>query len=261
MPRELHVVRDGDTTSNIPPFQVKVLELLPDGSQIDVEGKWLYVFSGDGVDFGEAVCKQEPPNTFSLDFPGRCLAVNPPDRVEYEVMITPEDPPDPELVKAITGEDSFRTDQYEFGAKWYFLTDPDILGKATSGARSTRNMHTRLKSNMIELDLTRGRRYYFLLSPVQLGPSAISFAMKNPEALTPLYVPEGLAKMCGAPDAASGPEPEWMAEPASDVHVGPLFDSYPEYPIIFLLPVIDPYAWAESLARDKVATALKEYGE
>jgi hypothetical protein len=267
--RVVDAVRNGKATSDSK-LQVYVSEWVASGRAIPVSGKWLYVFSGSGgADFGyqpslnldlpgsgrDEIPKgpgDEPFSAFTLDYPGSFPIREKADKLEYEVYVTSENGPTPEFLSAV-GVKGTPNPNYETGNNWHFLSDPTILKKATSASRESRTTHAfRGKSNnsLVTVDLSQDRRYYFLLSPVQLGPEAIKSAMKNPDGLTPLLKP-GLQTQLWDPNNSSGPD--------ITTYVGPVSGDIKDGRI--KLRVIDPYGWAENLVEEVYAFSVKDYSE
>ena len=263
--RTVAVVRDGSAKHDTK-FQVYVVEwingaALPNnvGTMLPVSGKWLYVFSGSGgVDFGydpppgptrvDGPQTAQPGSAFQLDFPGVFPIKEAPDKLEYEILVTSESGPAATLIMAVLGKRSADEPYYKVGSNWYFLPDPTILAKALTDARNTRNSHAFRNTTAVTIDLSTNRRYYFLLSPVQLGPAALKYAMANPKGLTPLLKPG---------DDTAQWDPKNSKGPQVDHYVGPTADDIKSGTMT--LPVIDPYSWAESIAESGYPNALEEY--
>ena len=194
-------VRNGKATSDSK-LQVYIVEWLANGSSIPVSGKWLYVFSGSGgADFGylpglgppvpgrDEVPKAagtEPFSAFTLDYPGSFHIAEKADKLEYEIYISSESAPTPALLSVVGAKENTKPN-YEPGINWHFLSDPTVLKKAASDGRQTRTTHAyrgKASNGLVTVDLSKDRRYYFLLSPVQLGPTGIKAAMNNPDGMT-----------------------------------------------------------------------------
>jgi len=261
-------VRDGKATSDSK-LQVYVSEWIANGTAATVSGKWVYVFSGTGgVDFGNKLDlgppvlsnheglprnpADEPFSAFTLDFPGVFSIAEKADKLEYEIYVTSEKDPTPDLLTAV-GVKEKASPGFKPGKNWYFLSDPTILKKATSDSRDSRTTHAfrgEASNGLVTIDLSKDRRYYFLLSPVQLGPVAIKTAMDNPDGLTPLLKP-GLQTQLWDPDNPDGPSIKtYLGPTAADIKKGRIG-----------LRVIDPYAWAENLAEDVYDYSVRKYAE
>ena len=267
-PKDVRAVRNGKATADTK-LQVYVYEWLATGGAKPVSGKWVYVFSGSGgVDFGHKpklptfssprreieiprTPEEEPFSAFTLDFPGQFSIAEKADKLEYEIYVTGENEASTDFLDVV-GAKKAPAPNYELGNNWFFLRDTAILKKATKDGRHTRTSHAyggKGNNALVTIDLSKDRRYYFLLSPVQLGPEAIKYAMNNPDGLTPLLKP-GLQKQ------------QW--DPANDTVdtqtlVGPTAADITEGRI--KLRVIDPYAWAESLVEDVFAYSVATYVE
>ena len=260
-PQKIDAPRDGKATLDSK-LKVRVLELTASGMWKEPSGKWLYVFSGEkGHDFGYLPPKRPPgvdgpPNkqpgsAFSLRNPGEFHLKEKPDKLEYEIMITAETDVSSDLIKLTTGAKDVGKSKYKPGNKWYFFTDQAILKNATSESRSKRTSHYLLDIKTVLVDLApegRNKRYYFLLSPVQLGPKAIKFAMDNPNGLTPLLRKNALGIY---------PDLDKFNPDDPDRNIGPTPQDIEKNPII--LPVIDPYAYAENIAEEVYKDGLKNY--
>jgi hypothetical protein len=259
-------VRNGKATSDSK-IQVYVSEWVANGSSVPVSGKWVYVFSGSGgVDFGkkfepgppllynpEGLPRDpagEPFSAFTLDFPGAFSIAEKADKLEYEIYVTSEEDPTPDLLAAV-GVKEKASPGFKTGKNWYFLSDPTILKKATSNGRNSRTTHAfrgAASNGLVTIDLSKDHRYYFLLSPVQLGPEGIKAAMNNPDGMIPLLKP-GLQTQLWSPDNPDGPSISTYVGPtAADIKKGRI-----------RLGVIDPYAWAENLAEDVYAYSVTTY--
>ena len=250
-------VRNGSATHDIK-LQVYVVEWLASGAQTPATGKWLYVFSGrGGVDFGydpppppartDAPALAQPGSAFTLDFPGVFPIKERPDTLEYEILITPPDAASPSLVALSGLKDDQGTPYYKPGTKWYFLSG-HILDNALTQPRDARPPHAFRTTTWVTIDLKDNRRFYFLLSPVQLGPEALKFAMANPKGLTPLLKPG---------DNTAQWDPGNPSGPPLNRYVGPTIDDIKSGAIT--LPVIDPYHWAENIAEVTYQDALGQY--
>jgi hypothetical protein len=258
-PRKVAAVRNGAATydSNI---QVFVADRIPGLGHQPVSGKWIYVFSGQGgVDFGYDPPPQPPgvdgpPNAqpgtaFHREFPGYYPLKEKPDKLEYEILVTSKEAPSPSVVRAVAGKSGGEEPFYKPGSKWYFISNPLVLAKALTQSRADRlGQHAFRNNPAVTVNLKNNKRYYFLLSPVQLGPEALKFAMANPKGLTPLLKPGDNAALWD-PSNLDGPRP--------DHFVGPTLDDVKTGTIT--LPVIDPYEWAESVERTVFAATLDQY--
>jgi hypothetical protein len=262
-------VRGGRASRDTTKLQVAVYERLATGSLRELSGKWLYVFSGSGVDFGyeppppppikiQGEVKHspldQPGSAFTLHFPGIFHVRAKPDRLDYEILVTSKDPPSSGLIQAVSGKDPGKTQlQYKTGRHWHFISDPKILAKATQAKRHTRDTHAYRVTKTVTIDLApkgQPRRFYFLLSPVQLGPEAIKYAMNNPKGLTPLMKPD-LNTVQWDPNSPTGPRfDQYMGPQPKDVKNG-----------YFSLGVIDPFAWAETLAQEIYGDSIKQYNK
>ena len=258
-------VRSGTVTQDTK-LQVYVVERLADGSMKEVSGKWLYVFSGGpNLDFGyllppvliktsregAASPDKEPGSAFTLDYPGAFPITEKPEKLEYEIYVTGETPVSNDLVKAVSGQDVVGTPHYKVGGNWHFLSDQQILKRSMSEDRAKRTSHALRNAKVVTIDLApkgQPRRYYFLLSPVQLGPKALQYALDHPQGLTPLLKPDTGTTQWD-PQSASGPSLKQSLGPKpQDVRSGTLW-----------LPVIDPYAWAENIAEKGYADSVAQY--
>lgn len=243
-------------------LQVYVVEWLASGKTKDVSGKWLYVFSGkagSGVNFGynpppapsriDGAANQQPGSAFTLDFPGYFHLKEIPDKLEYEILVTSENGPSTDLLVAAGGKKDDAKPFYNYGNKLYVLSDPTILQKAKTENREKRTTHAFRNSKTVTIDLApdgQSKRFYFLLSPVQLGPEAIKFAMNNPAGLVPLLKSD-------VDDMVN-----WGLQ---DLHqnIGPTPADINKNPVT--LRVIDPYSWAENIAEVVYEDSLKVYVE
>lgn len=255
--RTIDATRNGKATFNNQ-LQVYVVEWLASGETKEVSGKWLYVFSGQkSVDFGyippvqpqktDASPGGQPGSAFTLDFPGVFHLKEKPDKLEYEILVTSEQAPSTELLVTAAGKSDNTKPRYEYGNKWYALSDPTILQKATSESRENRTSHALRGQKPITIDIEpngQPKRYYFLLSPVQLGPEAIKFAMNNPSGLVPLL------KSDVDPDNWDPADPDNEGPTPADVKHNPI-----------TLRVIDPYSWAENISEEIYEDDLKVYIE
>src|ERR1035441_2632585 len=251
--RSIAVVRDGNAKHDIK-LQVSVVEwvdgvVLPDksGLLLPVAGKWLYVFSGTGVDFGydpppipsrvDGPPSAQPGSAFTRDFPGVFHFKERPNKLEYEILVTTKEGPSADFIMAASGQKDLGEPYYKFGVNWYFLSEQTILSKALTDPRSTRTSHAFRNTAAVPIDVTGDKRYYFLLSPVQLGPEALKYGMAHPKGLTPLLKPG---------DDTAQWDPYNTSGPQVNQYVGPTPDDIKTGAI--QLPVIDPYAWAERIA-------------
>ena len=260
-PKSVDAVRDGAAKLDNK-LQVYVVEWLASGKTKDVSGKWLYVFSGTGgtgVNFGyhpppappkkDAAPAGQPGSAFTKDFPGYFHLKEKPDKLEYEILVTSENSPSTDLLAAAAGKQDNAKPFYNYGGKWYVLSDPTILRKATTENRETRTTHAFRNSKTLTIDLAPdgiNKRFYFLLSPVQLGAEAIKFAMNNPAGLVPLLksdVDDGGIWDLKDTNQNIGPTP-------ADIKKNPI-----------TLRVIDPYSWAENVAEEVYEDSLKVYVE
>jgi hypothetical protein len=260
-PKSVDAVRNGQSTLDSK-FQIYVVEQLANGSAREVSGKWLYVFSGNsGKDFGykppppppgkDAPPTGQPGSAFPLRHPFEFHLKEKPDKLEYEILITSDKGASSDFVKLVTGLQDAGKPYYQIGNNWYFLSDQTILKNATTESRTKRTTHAFRKLKTVTIELTENKRFYFLLSPVQLGPEAIKYAMGNPGGLTPLL----------RRDARGSAMPKLYVYDPDDPqqNVGPTPDDVKENPIT--LKVIDPYGLAESIAEQIYPDALKEYVE
>jgi hypothetical protein len=183
-------------------------------------------------------------------FPGVYHLKEKPEKFEYEILITSQKLPSADLMVAVAGKQVQGEPQYKEGGKWHFLSDPAILAKATTAGRETRTTHAFRHTKTVTIDLVANKRYYFLLSPVQLGPEAIKYAMDNPSGLTPLLKPG---------DDTQAWDPTGGIDPFRARHLGPQPDDIARGSIT--LPVIDPYAWAENIAEKVYPDRLERYAK
>ncbi len=258
-PKSVDAVRNGGAKLDNK-LQVHVVEWLASGDSREVSGKWLYVFSGkSGVNFGynpppappqkDVPPDRQPGSAFTLDFPGYFHIKERPDKLEYEILVTSKSAPSTDLLVAASGKKDNSKPFYNYGENWYVLSDPAILQKATTENRENRTTHAFRNSKTVTIDLApdgQNKRFYFLLSPVQLGPEAIKFAMNNPAGLVPLLKSDVDDKGTWDPkdpDQNIGPTP-------ADVKANPI-----------TLRVIDPYSWAENVAEVVYEDSLKVYIE
>ena len=262
-PQTIDAPRDGKAKVDST-LKVRVLEMTSSGIGKPVSGKWLYVFSGaSGRDFGFAPPPQPPPKkeagpdgqpgtAFPLRYPFEFYLKEKPDKLEYEIRITAQEAPDSDLLKGVTGKNIpvSADDAKRFGNKWHYLIDQAVLKNALSESRSKRTSHFLQDSKSVEIDLSTGKRYYFLLSPVQLGPAALKFAMDNPSGLTPLLRDNVLGTYV-PPDKLDPDKP--------DQNIGPAPEDIVKNPIV--LPVIDPYGLAENIAEAVYRDSMKTYIE
>src|SRR5262249_42707994 len=126
---------------------------------------------------------------FTLDFPGVFHIKAAPDKLEYEILITSDKAPTDDFLVVASGLKDAGKPHYKVGKKWPFLPDAAILKNATIEGRHKRTSHAFRNTETVTLDLApkqQTKRFYFLLSPVQLGPDALKFAMSHPKGLTPL---------------------------------------------------------------------------
>lgn len=258
-------IRDGKATLDSK-LQIQVVEWVADGSEREISGKWLYVFSGGGsYDFGYAAPFKfgpsvhgegphspldEPGSAFTLDFPGVFPVKAEPDKLEYEIYISSEDGPSNALVNAVSGVDIKGEPSFKVGRNWHVLSDSKILQRALSKPRDTRTTHAYRNTKTLSIDLApkgQPRRYYFLLSPFQLGPKALKYAMSHPQGLTPLLKPSGADQW--NPNNPNGPDPtELPGLQPEDVRSA-----------CIKIKVIDPYAWVENIAEVVYADSISEY--
>lgn len=262
-PQKVDVTRDGKAKLDSK-LQVRVVEWLANGSSREVSGKWLYVFSGQsGIDFGykppplppgkDAPPTGQPGSAFPLRNPGEFHLRDKPDKLEYEIMITGETGPSADLIKLTTGLQDAGKPYYQVGSNWYYLSDQTILKKATTENRAKRTTHYFQNRKTVLIDLApdgKNKRYYFLLSPVQLGPEAIKLAMESPNGLTPLLRKNARGLK---------PDPSKFDPDNPEQNIGPTPEDIIQNPIT--LPVIDPYAFAENIAEQVYEDALKTYIE
>lgn len=262
--RIINATRDGTAKSDAK-VQVEVIERLPTGAVREISGKWLYVFSGTGgVNFGNTGPPKIPSNdegvgpnwkapgsAFKLDFPGVFYLKEKPNRLEYEIVVTPEDPPGADYIKGLTGKSKTPKSKLRFNKSWHFLSDPAILSLAFMQARHERREHVYRPTRWVTIDLSTEKRYYFLLSPVQLGPEALKYALDHPEGLTPLLRPGHNSAQWTNPNGPAPDDPDrYVAPQLADLNSGTL-----------KLEVIDPFAWAVSLANDVFAYELSQYAD
>jgi hypothetical protein len=258
-PKAVKATRNGVATLDNK-LQVNVVEWLASGSMVEVSGKWLYVFSGKGgIDFGsdppppllkkDAPEDAQPGTAFDpRHFPGVFHIKERPDKLEYEIYISSKEKPSDALTVAVAGHVVKGEPQYKVGGYWHYLSDPTILAKATTEGRDKRTTHALRNSKSVVIELGQNLRYYFLLSPVQLGPEAIKYAMAHPKGLTPLLKP-GDDTWAWDPSNNTNPyEAHNKAPTSDDIKTGSLS-----------LPVIDPYAWAENIAEVVYEDTLKQY--
>ncbi len=266
--RVVVVPRDGKATLDSH-LQVMVLETLADADIEEVSGKWLYVFSGAGIDFGYepppqirrnregATVDDQPGSAFTLDFPGVYHLKEKPDKVEYEIYVTSTVAPSPDSIKAVSGLKETGKTKLEFGNKWYFLSDSTVLEKAKTESRRNRETYIPRNFKTVSIDLApdgQNRRFYFLLSPVKLGPEAIKYAMNHPNGLTPL-LKDNVRTIITDPS-----HPPLAFDPNDPKqNLGPVPEDIKKNPV--LLMVIDPYAWAENIANQILPKRLTEYEE
>ncbi|BBO83329.1 hypothetical protein DSCO28_38950 [Desulfosarcina ovata subsp. sediminis] len=278
MPTQISVVRGGTVKKNTQ-LWFHIVERKAHGPSSEVSGKWLYVFSGGGLDFGRKqtvagsgggaitirgpISREIPPpgdpedyfpqSAFSLDFQGLYPLSNGPDRLDYEIYITGDTPPSQSLFKTFTGRgfDPKEELRCKMGGYWYVLSDQKILSKATSAPRHTRTNHALRNQTHIPLNLIekgKARRYYFLLSSIQLGPKAIEHAMNNPDGLTPLLKPHYNREQW---------DPENPSKNKVSDFVGPEPSDYKSK--LQTIAVIDPYAWAEDVVQNDMADKVDVY--
>ncbi len=262
-PQKVDAARGGKSTLDSK-LQVRVVEWLANGSAREVSGKWLYVFSGQsGKDFGykppplppgkDAPPSGQPGTAFPLRKPQEFHLAAVPDKLEYEIMITSETGPSSDLIKLATGLKDAGKPYYQVGNIWYFESDQAILKNATTENRSKRTTHAFQNRKTVLIDLApegKNKRYYFLLSPVQLGAEAIKFAIDNPNGLTPLLRTNARGLK---------PDPSKFDPDQPDQNIGPAPEDIIQNPIT--LPVIDPYSFAENIAEQVYTDALKTYIE
>ena len=191
----------------------------------------------------------QPGTAFTHDFPGFFPIKEKPDKLEYEILVTSKEGPSPSLVAAVSGQKDAATPFYKPGSNWYFLSNPLVLEKALTESRDQRlGQHAFRNTTTVSISLKEERRYYFLLSPVQLGPEALKQAMANPKGLTPLLKPG---------ENGNQWDPNSPTGPMNDKYVGPTIQDI-EAGTIFL-PVVDPYAWPEVIAATVLPAALDDY--
>jgi hypothetical protein len=255
-PKSIDAVRNGAAKLDSK-LQVHVVEWLANGDTREVSGKWLYVFSGQsGINFGFAPPPPPPPrdagpdgqpeSAFQKKFPGYFYLKEKPDRLEYEIYVSGENGPGSALLTAAAGKGETGKPRFEYGNNWYVLSDPAVLQRATTESRANRTTHASRKSKTVSIDLApdgQNKRFYFLLSPVQLGPQALSFAMNNPAGLVPLIKPV----------ADDG---NWSVK-ALDPNLGLTPDDVKANPIT--LRVFDPYSWAENIAGEVFQDNLEAF--
>lgn len=267
-PQSVSVVRNGDATLDNK-IRVFVSEWLATGEKISVSGKWLYVFSGGGgVDFGydsgpltinstvgggefKVPDDAKPGTAFTPDFTGVFHIAAKADKLEYEILITSENAPSTELQIAASGFKDSAEPHYKVGNNWHFLSDPTILKNWATDSRDKRTTHAFRGSkhnDLVEIDLTKNRRYYFLLSPVQLGPAALKYAMANPKGLTPLLKPGENTRQWDPSGSSSPSITTYVGPTAADIEKG-----------LIKIDVIDPYAWAEDIVQQVHADDIKQY--
>lgn len=266
-PARVRVVRGGQVKRNMK-LWVHVVERRAHGVLEPVRGKWLYVFSGDGRNFGRAN-QVTPPlvitngsrelprpgnpddyrpwSALELTFQGTFEIAHGPDRLDYEVYITADKAPSQDLVKDLTGVgfDAKQDIRCELGGKWYVISDQRTLGKALSEPRFQRTHHALRNHQRVPIDLMKdgaSRRYYFFLSPVQLGPEALKYAMANPQRLTPLLKPGYNGQQWDPDDPSADKSPKLEGPQPGDFK-----DNQ------HTLGVIDPYAWAEDIAQNDMS--------
>jgi hypothetical protein len=250
-------VRNGRAKHDLQ-LHVQVVEWLADGCYEKVTGKWLYVFSGSGgVDFSyeappETKSSQADPiddgaTAFKRQFPGIFPISAKPDKLEYEIVITAENPVSAGMMAALPGLHDEGEPYYKPGANWYFLSG-GLLDQALSQSRERRTTHAFRNTQAVSIDLKNNKRYYFLLSPVQLGPEALKLAMASPKALTPLLKPDD--NLLWDPT-----DPNiWPGR-----YKGPTFEDLDSG--LITLAVIDPYHWAENIAGHGFHDAIQRYVE
>ena len=279
-PKEAKQPRDGTGTVDTL-LQVAVFEATPEWGRLEVSDKFLYVFSGAGYDFGYKEPKPLPKNhesnkesdqfgsAYGLDFPGY-FNLDPnikPDTLEAEIYISGEAKPDKEDIKMLSGSDNIGKSKIEYPNKWYF-SDSAELSKATAESRHKRWNFQKREFKTVQIKNLKGRRFYFLLSPVKLGPEAIKFAMANPNGLTPL-LKHNAASRKKAHVKADDDTQTTVVDPANETpafdpnssieNAGPTPDDIKQSPIS--LRVIDPYSWAEYIATEILSRRKKEYEE
>jgi hypothetical protein len=257
--RSVAAVRNGAATYNAH-LQVHVLDFSVTDRVPEVVGKWVYVFSADnGIDFGyDPPPKPEPvdgpddaqPGTaFTPEYPGYFPISKRPTRLEYEILVTPNESASTDMLALSGLKDPGGEPYYKPSGLWYFLSDRAILERATSESRDERDgKHEFRNTKLVTIDLTGSNRYYFLISPVQLGPEALKYAMANPKGLTPLLKP-----FVNAPQF----DPDNPADPQPHQYTGPIATDYKGS--VITLPVIDPYGWADALAEIRYQAHLTAY--
>jgi hypothetical protein len=189
----------------------------------------------------------KPHTAFQSVFPGSISISERPDTLEYEIRVTSEADASPGVTSTLTGSDTAGPPAYKSGRLWYFLADKAILKSALKDKRETRTQHKLHASTGIRIDLSTGRRFYFLLSPFQLGAAGLTFAMANPRGLTPLLRPRHNTDLWGS---------DWMKATQPIDYFGPTPQDVAHWQY---LNVIDPYAWAEKLAKPLYETSLADY--
>ena len=164
-------------------------------------------------------------------------------------MITAEKGPSEGLMAVLSGLRSEGEPYYKPGSNWYFLSG-DILNNALSESRDRRNTHAWRNTKAVAIDLKGNKRYYFLLSPVQLGPEALKFAMAHPKGLTPLLKPNDSTAIWDATDPNVWPVGRYEGPTPENIGRSRL-----------TLEVIDPYSWAENIAGHGYHDSLQRYVE
>src|SRR5690606_39009598 len=125
-------------------LSVEVHERTRGGKMVELSGKWLYVFSAPGPSFGvtpptpdivDGVPRpgrlplapsddpRQPGSAFTGWFPGANFwATNKPDRLDYEIFVTPKNGPSEEHLQYVLGKvPKNPTDGLRLNNAWYML--------------------------------------------------------------------------------------------------------------------------------------------
>ena len=243
---------------------IEVFEQCRNGGRKQPEGKWLYVFSAPGLHFNYQLLRRtdpapsgarrrrnDPGSAFTGLFMRNCLARGKkPDRLECEIYITPQSPPTAEHMAYIGGDEAVAAlrGPERYRRAWYTLSGANELKDALNQPRGERDRHGFSSRRNLHLPYCDTPRcYYFLLSPLQLGPSGLASAMARPDALTPLIDPD-LQERHWNENGECLPVTAWQGPDLTGASARPLS-----------ICVVDPYAWAESIAVDLVDDTIGNF--